>query len=468
MTFIRLGAVALLVAVSLGCRGAGKTSDGPKPLIAAAPPSLSFTAQVGDADSAQTITVSNAGGATLGAMTTGTDVGWLSPSIVGSTVMVTASLGALSAGTYQGTISIASAGATNSPLSIPVTLTVSAPAGGTSTIAGASVAIVDAYIAKEQSCKKESDYYLASLRAQLNQRYASYAVAVSAARATYVKSQAEACIVTIDAATCLEWNAVVGTGACTLWVAGAVANGGTCYGTTECANGWCNETGGCPGVCTAFTAHGASCTTYSKECGPGYTCDNGASSPTCVADTLGALGQPCGLAAGPVEPTAGCQTGLYCSAAKTCEAQVSAGESCPRGPNSCQAGLTCDFSTGFTCEPLAGAGESCANAACGLYLYCSANGSICKALALAGQDCTEPASRFDNALRCVDGSFCLGGTIRTCTNGTAAEHQSCEPNPTVSTSPSLICSPNTYCWTPPVGPSLCLAKPPVNATACYQ
>lgn len=341
-----------------------------------------------------------------------------------------------------------------------------APAG-TSTVAGAGQAIRDASLAKMKTCDKMSDYLIAGARALWDQRLASYAAAVSAGRATFVRSQADACIAALDAVTCAEWYARSGTGACAPWLAGAVAIGGTCYAPLECTDGWCDESGGCPGVCTAFRAHGASCTTGSwaalhldsKECGPGYTCRNGSTSANCVADTLGALGQPCG--------TAGCQAGLYCAAGGTCEHQMPAGEPCRTGPSACEAGLTCDLFTRSVCEPLAGGGESCTNAACGPGFYCSANGSICKAQALAGQDCSESGSRLD-AVGCVDGSFCLGGEVRTCTYGTAAIGTQCEAAPTPDTPPSSICNPDTYCITPPLGPSACAAKPSQPVRACYE
>jgi hypothetical protein len=99
--------------------------------IAAAPASLSFSAaQSGSAPASQTISVTGSAGTlsfTTAASTTSGGT-WLSVTpasgISPGTVTVSVNQAGLALGTYNGTITITAPGATGSPLSIPVTLTV--------------------------------------------------------------------------------------------------------------------------------------------------------------------------------------------------------------------------------------------------------------------------------------------------------------------------------------------------------
>ena len=105
------------------------------PSLVLAPTTLSFTGTAGGAaPAAQSIAVTNAGGGALAAPTvsvtyaTGTD--WISTTVTGSSapfaIAVGANTGALTAGSYAATLSVASAGAANSPQSVSVSFTVSA------------------------------------------------------------------------------------------------------------------------------------------------------------------------------------------------------------------------------------------------------------------------------------------------------------------------------------------------------
>jgi hypothetical protein len=105
-----------------------------EPVIAVTDSALRFTAQVGAADPGyQWITVSNGGGGALVDPTVAVDygtgtTGWLSTAGVGMRVAAGASLGALPRGRYEATLSIASAGAYNTPVGIPVVFDVTEPA----------------------------------------------------------------------------------------------------------------------------------------------------------------------------------------------------------------------------------------------------------------------------------------------------------------------------------------------------
>ncbi len=98
--------------------------------IAVSPASLQFTyTDGGTAPPAQTFQITNSGTGTL-AWTATASATWLSlgsaAGTAASSVSVSVSPAGLSAGTYNGTVQISSAGVPNSPVSIPVTLTVTA------------------------------------------------------------------------------------------------------------------------------------------------------------------------------------------------------------------------------------------------------------------------------------------------------------------------------------------------------
>ena len=104
----------------------------PSATIAASPASLQFTATAGGASpAAQSVQITNSGTGTL-AWSATSSASWLSLSPASgtapSTLSVSASPAGLAAGTYTGTIQITSTGATNSPFSVGVTLTVAAAA----------------------------------------------------------------------------------------------------------------------------------------------------------------------------------------------------------------------------------------------------------------------------------------------------------------------------------------------------
>ena len=101
--------------------------------IAATPTQLTFTGfQGAAAPAAQTINISSSSGALSYVVTVNTSSGgnWLSLTPTSGTtpgsVSVTASPSGLAIGTYSGTVTITSSGATGSPITIPVSLTVQA------------------------------------------------------------------------------------------------------------------------------------------------------------------------------------------------------------------------------------------------------------------------------------------------------------------------------------------------------
>jgi len=100
------------------------------PTIGLSASSLSFTGVQGGANpSAQTVSMTNSGGGTM-SWGAGSSAGWLTLTASGSTapgtLTASANLAGLAAGTYNTTITVTATGATNTPQTVPVTLTVSA------------------------------------------------------------------------------------------------------------------------------------------------------------------------------------------------------------------------------------------------------------------------------------------------------------------------------------------------------
>lgn len=127
------GATPKTIPVTLTLTAATST-----PAIGLNTTSLGFAGTVGGANpSAQTIAVSNVGSGTL-SWTASDNAAWLalSPASGTNSGTVTASVNmtGLAAGTYNGIITIAASGSTNSPRQIPVSLTLSASTAGTATL----------------------------------------------------------------------------------------------------------------------------------------------------------------------------------------------------------------------------------------------------------------------------------------------------------------------------------------------
>jgi hypothetical protein len=102
------------------------------PTLSVSPASLSFSGTAGGASpAAKTLTIGNSGGGTLD-WTASESASWLSvaPSsgTNSGTVTITPSITGLTAGTYTTAITVAAAGASGSPKTIPVTFTVDPPA----------------------------------------------------------------------------------------------------------------------------------------------------------------------------------------------------------------------------------------------------------------------------------------------------------------------------------------------------
>lgn len=127
------GTIALFLAflTVAGCQGGSSPAPGPAPVLSVTPGSLSFTGQAGVANPAsQSMSVTNSGGGTF-PWTASSNASWLSVTPASgtapSTVSVSVNISGLVAGIDDGTVTITSTGASGSPKSIPVTLTVTGP-----------------------------------------------------------------------------------------------------------------------------------------------------------------------------------------------------------------------------------------------------------------------------------------------------------------------------------------------------
>jgi hypothetical protein len=123
ITLVALGAVNSSQVIN-----ANLTVVSPPPSISVTPGSMSFTANIGQAaPPSQTLAVMNPGSGSF-SYTTSTDAAWLSASPTsGSTngsVTVAVNTASLATGTYSGHVIVTASGISNSPQSVPVTLTV--------------------------------------------------------------------------------------------------------------------------------------------------------------------------------------------------------------------------------------------------------------------------------------------------------------------------------------------------------
>jgi hypothetical protein len=117
-----------------GSNGTGSLPNGytyTQPILTVSPLSLSFAATVLiHRDLSQGLSISNTGDGTL-IWTVASDSPWLSvdtPSGIGNaTIGVLVDITGLSAGVYNGNLTVAAPGATNSPQVVPVTLTLTSP-----------------------------------------------------------------------------------------------------------------------------------------------------------------------------------------------------------------------------------------------------------------------------------------------------------------------------------------------------
>ena len=126
ITLSAAGATTVTIPVNLTVTVA--VSSAP-PVISTSPASLSFTAELGSSNSSsQTVSISNTGGGLL-TWSASENISWLeisSTAGIGNGVLtVTATTGSLTAGTYHAQVTVSATQAT--PVSIPVTLTVTAP-----------------------------------------------------------------------------------------------------------------------------------------------------------------------------------------------------------------------------------------------------------------------------------------------------------------------------------------------------
>ena len=123
------------ILVSLTVNAAQPTAPAPQPKIGLSPSSLAFNATQGGANPAnQTVAVTNTGTGTL-TWTVADNANWLTATQSGGSIVAGVNVAGLAAGSYHAAITVSASGATNTPQTIPVSLTVAAAPVASPTIA---------------------------------------------------------------------------------------------------------------------------------------------------------------------------------------------------------------------------------------------------------------------------------------------------------------------------------------------
>jgi len=132
VTLYATGTAAITVPVTFTI-----TAPAAQPTIGLSPTSLTFSATAGGNNpSNQTIAITNTGTGSL-TWTVTDNANWLTATQSGNSVVTSVNIAGLAAGSYSGVITVAASGATNTPRTVPVTLTIAAatqPTTGTVTL----------------------------------------------------------------------------------------------------------------------------------------------------------------------------------------------------------------------------------------------------------------------------------------------------------------------------------------------
>lgn len=236
--------------------------------------------------------------------------------------------------------------------------------------------------------------------------------------------KAQQCLMAIQSTSACTLNPLPAEPSCDGVFTGTVAQGGSCYGFTECGPGlYCNSsTSVCPGTCQPRVPAGGV-------------------APSAVACEVGLIGSfrpdAGNVCVAPVAPGESCTApagtffGLPCSGATSCQAAVDGGSTCQPLKTAGQACSAFAFSDctldtncatgsdgGTQCVPLGRSGQPCGpNLSCQKGLACSVL-SVCGPLVAEGGACTTDGD-------CVAGRLCkanscqpFGGLDAGCTTGT--------------------------------------------------
>ncbi len=397
----------------------------PPATMGLSPASFTFTAvAAGPSPAAQPLAITNTATGIL-AWTATDDAAWLSLASVSGTapsmVNVSADVTGLAPGTYNATITIAAVGATNTPQTVPVTLTVTPfPCAGSDS--GAPTSCDDSNPCTTDSCS-----------ASLGCQHANVMTGTAC-------SDGNACN---GAETCN------GSGTCQAGVAPNCSDGNVCTSDS------CNATTGCQhaAVMAGTSCADANMCNGAETCSAGGVCqvamalgcDDG---NACTADSCSAMG---GCQHAPVMVGTSCADGNACNGAELCNV----GGVCLAGT-----ALSCDDENPCTadgCTAMGGCqytpvmvGTSCADAnMCNGAEVCGAVG-VCQAAAALdcddGNPCTADScsvmggcqhtpvgvgtscgdgNACNGAEICNAGGVCLGGTTLDCDDGNACTADSC-------------------------------------------
>ena len=197
---------------------------------------------------------------------------------------------------------------------------------------------------------------------------------IAAGAVDFVPERVDACLA--ETAGC-RWLGQLGTDpACRSVFEGEVPLGEPCERWEDCAGrAYCNHESGCPGVCTALGAPGATCE-VDEDCDPGsgYSfCDFSGTEPVCNRLAYGAqaaLDEDCTVSLEAASEIVQCASGLWCDPGDgtlptgTCRSPIANGQPCDSPDDVCAGGDICLDDTSCELPQIAReAGDACDEAA---------------------------------------------------------------------------------------------------------
>lgn len=184
---------------------------------------------------------------------------------------------------------------------------------------------------------------------------------------------------------------------------GQVQPEGACAHMSDCAGGWCDTAGACPGVCRAYVAAEGDCSVAGSRCAPGTACTDTGSGRVCKPYRK--ENEACGTVGACEPPNLFCQAGV-------CRPKQTSG-SCNPFSSTCATRHVCvDLGGGYACVPAKVSGETCVagRLECELGQFCGAEGK-CREWPGPGEDCLLSATEL---APCLNGKceLVLGSGMR--------------------------------------------------------
>jgi hypothetical protein len=287
---------------------------------------------------------------------------------------------------------------------------------------------------------------------ELEEAMATLQASIDSGAVKYHGDKVQACLDEISGGDCsILTNRAPAS--CKAALAGTVDVGGDCQRNDECiGDHYCKVTDKCPGKCAEYEVAGGACAS-NDQCKSGLKCaSNGhcvtpaqdgeackQGEPDCVdgfvclgddAKTMmpgkciaadqafgGKKGGACALKTQLCQPGLACEITAFATLSGQCVAKLESGAVCHAAvPDECPDDQYCALASVLMpgkCTAKPGPGEKCAPglgdepAICAPYARCDSG--VCRALAHAGENCTDSATCYSNNCidkACVTGSSC--------------------------------------------------------------